>query len=171
LRVLSVIIYADGGIPLFDHSYDPLLTNNFRLTDFISFIDCFQNIFSVGVVGQRMQSTFFDDIMFVYEQFKNTSDQYGLIKYNVFVASKFDRTLPFDPQEIVLRHLAQYIAQTFFECYKEELSRFFRNFNGYIETFRGFRDVLDPIVEKESQIKPEILQELDHQLRQALNQL
>lgn len=146
--MLNVIIFAEGGKRLFYHDYDPRIYEFFQLDQMIGFVEAFTQVFGKAVVRENIQMILFEKTMFVFDSFTKDTEGYGDIHYTTLLISEIDRSIPFDPQEILLRRLAEQINIDFFDCFQSELGQFFKTWGNLITTFGKFRVKLDTIVKK-----------------------
>jgi hypothetical protein len=166
MKVLNVIIFAEGGKRLFVHDYDSKIYQHFAIDHLVGFFETFHQLFNVAIVQQQMGMVLFENVMLVFDYFQKTTEGYGTIKFTTVVVSEIDRTVPFDPQEIVLRRVAEQISIDFYSKYQEELYEVFRTWLGAINKFQGFKRHLNTIVLNKAVITAEVIEDLKNILAQ-----
>lgn len=157
MRVLNVVIYAKGGKRLFVHDYDRRIYEFFNVDNIVIFIESFTQVVNPKIAKEDMGMVLFEKLAFILDNFRENSKKTGEVKFTTLVVSELDRSLPFDPQEIVLRHLAEYVSRTFFDCYQKELADFFQTWKNAVLKFQKFRDQLDRIVKTGSIIPDDVI--------------
>jgi hypothetical protein len=168
LNILNVLIFTEGGQRLFKHDYDESIYQQFTVDNVLGFIDVFLSLYNGYIIKEPCHFILFSEKVMVIHYFQARKKGFTDVKYRILLVGQIDRTIPFDCQEIIMRNLAEYIAETFFDEYQDLFRGFLDSWDGVVNKFEAFHEQCDEIIQEKCEISKEQIQTL---LKQKINDM